>query len=80
VSGTAAVTPGFGVRYQSPIGPVRLDLGLNPNRAEDLGVVTAVPDGAGQNRIIPLPRTRNFSQASNFLGRFVLHLSIGEAY
>jgi outer membrane protein assembly factor BamA len=80
VSGTAAVTPGFGVRYQSPIGPVRLDLGLNPNRAEDLAVVTAVPDGAGQNRIVPLPRTRNFTQASNFLGRFVLHLSIGEAY
>jgi outer membrane protein assembly factor BamA len=80
VNGTGAVTPGFGIRYQSPIGPVRLDLGLNPNRAEDLAVVTAVPDGSGQNRIVPLPFTRNFSQASNFWGRFVLHLSIGEAY
>jgi outer membrane protein assembly factor BamA len=80
VNGTAAVTPGFGVRYSSPIGPVRMDLGLNPNRAEDLAVVTAVPDGAGQTRIVPLPRAHNFTQASNFLGRFVFHISIGEAY
>jgi len=80
VNGTAAVTPGFGVRYSSPIGPVRVDLGLNPNRAEDLAVVTAVPDGAGQTRIVPLPRTHNFTQASNFWGRFVFHISIGEAY
>jgi outer membrane protein assembly factor BamA len=80
VNGTAALTPGFGVRYSSPIGPVRMDLGLNPNRAEDLAVVTAVPDGAGQNRIIPLPRAHNFTQASNFWGRFVFHISIGEAY
>jgi outer membrane protein insertion porin family/translocation and assembly module TamA len=80
VNGTGAVTPGFGIRYISPIGPVRMDLGLNPNRAEDLVVMTAVPDGAGQNRIVPLPRTRNFTQASNFWGRFVFHLSIGEAF
>ena len=80
VNGTAAVTPGFGVRYSSPIGPVRMDLGLNPNRAEDLAVVTAVPDGAGQTRIVPLPVTHNFTQASNFWGRFVFHISIGEAY
>ena len=80
VNGTGAVTPGFGFRYQSPVGPIRLDLGLNPNRAEDLAVVTAVPDSTGQMRIVSLPRTRNFSQASNFWGRFVFHLSIGEAY
>ena len=80
VNGTGAVTPGFGIRYVSPIGPVRMDLGLNPNRAEDLAVVTAVPIGPGQTQIVPLPRTRNFSQASNFWGRFVFHLSIGEAY
>jgi outer membrane protein insertion porin family len=80
VNGTGAVTPGAGVRYQSPVGPVRFDVGLNPNRAEDLAVVTAVPDATGQMRIVPLPKTRNFSQASNFWGRFVFHISIGEAY
>ncbi len=42
--------------------------------------MTAVPDGTGQMRIVPLPRAHNFTQASNFWGRFVFHISIGEAY
>jgi len=33
-------TPGFGFRYFSAIGPVRVDLGYNPNPAERLPVVT----------------------------------------
>ena len=80
VKGTAAVTPGFGIRYRSPVGPIRMDLGINPNRAEDLPVVTAVRDSAGQMRIVGVGKTRNFSQASRFLDRLVFHLSIGEAY
>jgi outer membrane protein insertion porin family len=26
-----ALTPGFGVRYQSPVGPIRVDVGIDPN-------------------------------------------------
>jgi outer membrane protein assembly factor BamA len=33
-------TPGFGIRYFSPIGPIRVDVGYNPARAERLTVVT----------------------------------------
>ncbi|HEX6557814.1 MAG TPA: BamA/TamA family outer membrane protein [Longimicrobiales bacterium] len=33
-------TPGFGFRYFSAIGPIRVDLGYNPNPAERLPVVT----------------------------------------
>jgi outer membrane protein assembly factor BamA len=33
-------TPGFGLRYFSAIGPVRIDLGYNPQDAEQLTVVT----------------------------------------
>lgn len=80
VKGTGAITPGFGIRYQSPVGPIRMDLGINPNRAEDLPVVTAVRDSNGQMRIVGLGKTRNFAQASRFLNRLVFHLSIGEAY
>jgi translocation and assembly module TamA len=48
-----ALTPGFGVRYQSPVGPIRVDVGINPavfqsadGRAEALPVFTqAVVDG-----------------------------------
>ncbi len=33
-------TPGFGLRYFSAIGPIRVDVGYNPQSAERLGVVT----------------------------------------
>jgi hypothetical protein len=34
------VTPGFGLRYYSAIGPVRFDVGYNPHPTERLEVVT----------------------------------------
>ena len=36
--GSLAWTPGFGVRYFSPIGPIRIDIGYNPTGAEVLPV------------------------------------------
>ena len=45
VNGAGAITPGFGIRYYSPVGPIRVDLGINPSLAEDLAVVT---EAAGQ--------------------------------
>jgi outer membrane protein assembly factor BamA len=80
VRGTGAITPGFGVRYDSPVGPIRVDFGINPNRAEDLVVVTAVRDSTGARRIIPLTARRNYSQGKTLLDRLILHFSIGEAY
>jgi outer membrane protein assembly factor BamA len=77
--GTTAITPGFGIRYQSPVGPIRIDFGINPNRTEELSVVTAVRDSTGQVRIISLPTARHYSQGGGFR-RLVLHFSIGEAY
>jgi outer membrane protein insertion porin family/translocation and assembly module TamA len=39
--GGLAWTPGFGIRYFSPIGPIRIDIGYNPAGAERLAVVTS---------------------------------------
>jgi outer membrane protein assembly complex protein YaeT len=80
VKGTGAVTPGFGFRYESPVGPIRVDFGVNPNRTENLGVVTAVTDSTGTRRIVPLAIARSYTPSHTFLGRLVLHFSIGEAY
>lgn len=38
--GQLAWTPGVGIRYLSPIGPIRIDVGYNPAGAERLAVVT----------------------------------------
>jgi outer membrane protein assembly factor BamA len=75
----AAVTPGFGMRYLSPVGPIRVDFGINPGRAEDLPVVTEdVVDGRTQ--LVTLAERRRFTVGTRVLDRLVLHLSIGEAF
>jgi outer membrane protein insertion porin family/translocation and assembly module TamA len=80
VKGTGAVTPGVGVRYESSVGPIRVDVGFNPSRSENLAVATAVPDSAGRIQIVPLSTPRSFSQGRTLLDRLALHFSIGEAY
>ncbi|MEO8193881.1 MAG: BamA/TamA family outer membrane protein [Gemmatimonadales bacterium] len=78
-----AITPGFGARYRSPVGPIRIDIGINPGRAEDLPVVTEALVN-GEKKLVRLAQLRHFSPASGgargFLNRMTLHLSIGEAF
>lgn len=79
----SAITPGFGVRYESPIGPIRVDLGINPGRRETLPVITeTIVDG--ERQLIRLDSQREFTHVgSGFAGildRVRLHLSIGEAF
>ena len=85
VRGTGAITPGFGVRYYSPVGPIRVDLGINPSQSEDLAVVTELTQN-GRRRIVPLDIPRRYapggggSGIGKILNRLTLHLSIGQAY
>lgn len=79
----SAITPGFGGRYRSPVGPIRVDIGINPGRAESLPVVTeSIVDG--ERRLVTLMQRRNFSPvragARGVVERMQLHLSIGEAF
>ena len=80
VHGTGAITPGIGVRYVSPVGPIRVDIGWNPARTEQLGVVTAVLDSTGHRQIVALPTARSYSPGRTLLNHLALHFSIGEAY
>jgi outer membrane protein insertion porin family/translocation and assembly module TamA len=78
-----AITPGFGVRYLSPVGPIRVDFGINPGRQETLPVVTEdVVNGV--KKLVTLDGRRLYhpvgSGFAGILDRVVLHLSIGEAF
>ena len=77
----AAITPGFGFRYRSPVGPIRADIGFNPGTTESLPVVTESIVN-GQRTLVTLQQRRSYSPAGGggILKRMVLHLSIGEAY
>jgi outer membrane protein insertion porin family len=78
----AAITPGFGARYVSPVGPIRIDFGINPGRTEELPVVTeATIDG--RKTLVTLVQRRRFGVTGGrrgVLDRLTLHLSIGEAF
>ncbi len=79
----AAITPGFGVRYRSPVGPIRIDIGINPGRAERLPVISEEIVN-GERRLVRLDTRREYAVSrGGFMGvldRMVLHLSIGEAF
>jgi outer membrane protein assembly complex protein YaeT len=76
-----AITPGFGGRYRSPVGPIRADIGFNPGKAESLPVVTENIVN-GQKTLVTLQQRRSYSpqRGGSILNRMVLHLSIGEAF
>ena len=87
-----AVTPGFGVRYKSPVGPIRVDLGINPFLTEKLPVITEEVLADGTRRLVQLrdadgrvlTRTyipgRDAGKWAKLMQRLTLHLSIGEAF
>jgi translocation and assembly module TamA len=87
VGTTAAVTPGFGVRFATPVGHVRLDLGIRPRIVEHLPVITQVADSAGTLQLITLATKRRYDPTdtgggglARILNRLTLHLAIGPAF
>lgn len=85
-NGEGAITPGFGVRYLSPVGPIRVDLGIRPSLTETLPVITEVVQPDGTRKLVRLSTLRNYnpveggSGISKVLNRLALHLSIGQAF
>jgi outer membrane protein assembly factor BamA len=84
---SGSVTPGFGVRLQTPVGPVRLDLGIRPTLVETLPVITQVTDPDSTARLVTLATPRRYDPvdtSGNFfqkiLARLMLHLAIGPAF
>ncbi|HEY7568653.1 MAG TPA: BamA/TamA family outer membrane protein [Gemmatimonadaceae bacterium] len=84
---TGAITPGFGVRFTTPIGPVRLDLGVRPRTVDDLPVITQVSDSSGNLQLVTLKTRRRFDESETsgrslrkVLNRLTLHLAIGPAF
>ena len=78
--GTGAVTPGAGVRYRSPVGPIRVDIAWNPAIAEDLQVYTERTNANGVRELVPLDVRYRYQPDRGLLKQLTLHLSIGEAF
>ncbi len=90
--GTATVfTPGIGIRYLSPVGPIRVDLGYNPRSREQLSVITELQardaswNAPRTEGLFEIPTKRGFNPATGtgfggIFNQLTLHLSIGEAF
>ena len=63
--GKAAITPGFGIRYKSPVGPIRVDLGIRPTLKAPLPVITEVRDASGVLRLVDLTRGAGCTSATS---------------
>ncbi len=77
-------TPGAGVRFRSPVGPLRLDVGYNPTGAKLKQVVVVLDDGSIEEVPHPVvydPFTWDDPSAlTEFWRRLRIQFSIGEAF
>jgi outer membrane protein assembly factor BamA len=77
-------TPGAGVRFRSPVGPLRLDVGYNPTGTKLLPVVIVLDDGS----IVETPNPVSYdpfawddpSSLTELWRRLRIQFSIGEAF
>jgi outer membrane protein insertion porin family len=85
--GKGAITPGGGFRYRSPLGVLRLDVGLRPVAAQLLPVVVAMTNPDGSDRIVQLSKEKSYSPIDPSPGalhsiarRLVVHFAMGQAF
>lgn len=81
----SVLTPGVGVRFITPVGPIRLDLGFNPRPRELLSVVTDATAPDGRATLTPVSQLRSFNPATGtglggIFNRLTIHFSVGEAF
>lgn len=71
------VTPGAGVRFATPVGPIRLDVAYNPYNPEP-GPLYGINE---RGELVPVPLLTRFQpdESRNFLRRLVVQLSLGNA-
>jgi outer membrane protein assembly factor BamA len=76
-------TPGVGLRYLSPVGPLRLDVGYNFRGDERLSVITRRIEPNGSGGYTTTDDLALLQQPVLYRGsesRFQLHISIGQAF
>jgi outer membrane protein assembly factor BamA len=77
------VTPGFGFRVVSPLGPMRLDVGYNPYppQASPQWYGEILDSGeVDEYTLVPLPLLSDTAPDRGFFDHFRLHFSVGQAF
>jgi outer membrane protein assembly factor BamA len=73
------VTPGLGLRIQTPVGPARVDLGYNPYPAQSASLYATDPGPDGE--LVRIADDFQPAESGRFdLDRFRLHIAVGQAF
>jgi outer membrane protein insertion porin family len=82
IPGGLKVTPGVGLRFGTPLGPVRLDVAYNRYRPQQgpLYVVSADSTGARTQLALERATYSGLPRGSGFLQHLQFQFSVGEAY
>ncbi|HLL82761.1 MAG TPA: BamA/TamA family outer membrane protein [Longimicrobium sp.] len=74
------ITPGIGLRYATPVGPLRVDVAYNPYDPER-GCLYAIDEN---DRLLPTPINQSFAPEGRggalSLNRFIFQLSVGQTF
>lgn len=77
--GDLRVTPGFGLRFQTPVGPARLDVGYRPYGTYEAPVLAPyTPEGSDEAQLIRLPD--QYQPDDNWLSRFQFNFAVGQPF
>jgi hypothetical protein len=80
-----ALTPGVGLRYETPVGALRLDAGWQPARTERLPVLVETKAADGSSQLVRLTTERRWNSVDDANGRrglrrLTLHFALGHAF
>jgi len=81
----STVTPGVGLRYETPFGDLRLDAGWQPDRSDRLPVLVETTAADGSSQLVRLTTDRQWSSVDDANGRrglrrVTLHFALGRAF
>lgn len=78
--GTLVVTPGFGLRFATPVGPVRVDLGYNAYELREGPLYMATSNSNESVSDLLLWRPSFRPEQQTLLDRMQLYIAVGQAF
>ena len=81
----STVTPGVGLRYETPFGELRLDAGWRPDKSARLPVLVETTAADGSSQLVRLTSDRHWTSVDDANGRrglrrVTLHFALGHAF